>query len=149
MRLSTDLIVQRPEGLYCPAGDFYIDPWRPVARAVITHAHADHARRGHGHYLAVRSAEGLLRARLGAISLMGLDYGQRVVHHGVGLSLHPAGHVLGSAQVRLEHGGQVGLGPVAGEEALVQRRHLVDQLVHHRRGQRCRMGRGLVAHLPE
>ena len=107
MRLPTDLIVQRPEGLYCPAGDFDIDPWRPVARAVITHAHADHARRGHGHYLAVRSAEGLLRARLGAISLMGLDYGQRIVHHGVGLSLHPAGHVLGSAQVRLEHGGQV------------------------------------------
>jgi len=107
MRLGSDLIVQRPEGLYCPAGDFYIDPWRPVARAVITHAHADHARRGHGHYLAARSAEGLLRARLGAISLMGLDYGQRIVHHGVGLSLHPAGHVLGSAQVRLEHGGQV------------------------------------------
>jgi putative mRNA 3-end processing factor len=107
MRLNTDLIVQRPEGLYCPPGDFYIDPWRPVARAVITHAHADHARRGHGHYLAVRSAEGLLRARLGAISLMGLDYGQRIVHNGVGLSLHPAGHVLGSAQVRLEYGGQV------------------------------------------
>ncbi len=47
-----DLIVQRPEGLYCPPGDFYIDPWRPVPRAVITHAHADHARRGHGAYLA-------------------------------------------------------------------------------------------------
>ncbi len=102
-----DLVVQRPEGLYCPAGDFYIDPWRPVARAVITHAHSDHARAGHGHYLAAQPSEQVLRARLGEIDLQTLAYGQRVVHHGVTLSLHPAGHVLGSAQVRLEHGGQV------------------------------------------
>jgi putative mRNA 3-end processing factor len=102
-----DLIVQRPEGLYCPPGDFYIDPWRPVDRAVITHAHADHARMGHGHYLAATSAEGVLRARLGqGINLQNLDYGERITHQGVKLSLHPAGHVLGSAQVRLEHGGQ-------------------------------------------
>jgi putative mRNA 3-end processing factor len=102
-----DLIVQRPEGLYCPPGDFYIDPWRPVARAVITHAHSDHARAGHAHYLAARPAEGVLRTRLGDIDLQLLPYGERIVHHGVTLSLHPAGHVLGSAQVRLEHGGQV------------------------------------------
>jgi putative mRNA 3-end processing factor len=102
-----DLVVQRPEGLYCPMGDFYIDPWRPVARAVITHAHADHARRGHGHYLAAAPAEGVLRARLGDITLQTLAYGEAVDHFGVRISLHPAGHVLGSAQVRLEHGGQV------------------------------------------
>ena len=102
-----DLIVQRPEGLYCPPGDFYIDPWRPVARAVITHAHSDHARMGNTHYLAAQPAEGVLRARLGEIDLQTLAYGERIVHHGVTLSLHPAGHVLGSAQVRLEHGGQV------------------------------------------
>ncbi|MBA3595641.1 MAG: ligase-associated DNA damage response exonuclease [Pseudomonadota bacterium] len=102
-----DLIVQRPEGLYCPPGDFYIDPWRPVDRAVITHAHADHARLGHGHYLAATPAEGVLRSRLGQdITLQSLDYGQQIVHNGVALSLHPAGHVLGSAQVRLVHGGQ-------------------------------------------
>ena len=102
-----DLIVQRPEGLYCPPGDFYIDPWRPVARAVITHAHADHARTGHGHYLAAAPAEGVLRARLGAgIALQSVPYGQAVTHNGVTVSLHPAGHVLGSAQVRLAHGGQ-------------------------------------------
>ena len=102
-----DLIVQRPEGLYCPPGDFYIDPWRPVDRAVITHAHADHARAGHRHYLAAAPAEGVLRSRLGqAITLQALEYGQRITHHGVTVSLHPAGHVLGSAQVRLEHGGQ-------------------------------------------
>jgi len=102
-----DLVVQRPEGLYCPPGDFYIDPWRPVGRAVITHAHADHARTGHTHYLAAAPAEGVLRARLGDIALQLLPYGERIVHHGVTVSLHPAGHVLGSAQVRLEHGGQV------------------------------------------
>ncbi len=102
-----DLVVQRPEGLYCPQGDFYIDPWRPVARAIITHAHADHARVGHGHYLAPAQGEGVLRVRLGAINLQTLAYGQAITHHGVKLSLHPAGHVLGSAQVRLEHGGQV------------------------------------------
>ena len=102
-----DLVVQRPEGLYCPPGDFYIDPWRPVARAIITHAHADHARVGHGHYLAVAQAEGVLRARLGEITLQTLSYGEQIVHNGVAISLHPAGHVLGSAQVRLSHGGQV------------------------------------------
>jgi putative mRNA 3-end processing factor len=104
---ADDLIVQRPEGLYCPPGDFFIDPLRPVARAVITHAHADHARRGHGAYLATAVSEGVLRARLGAISLQGLAYGEAVVVNGVRISLHPAGHVLGSAQVRLEHGGRV------------------------------------------
>ncbi|MEY8879730.1 MAG: ligase-associated DNA damage response exonuclease [Leptothrix sp. (in: b-proteobacteria)] len=106
--MPDDLIVLRPEGLYCPPGDFYIDPWRRVERAVITHAHADHARSGHGHYLATAISEGVLRARLGAsITLQGLDYGDSVEHRGVQISLHPAGHVLGSAQVRLEHRGRV------------------------------------------
>jgi putative mRNA 3-end processing factor len=102
-----DLIVQRPEGLYCPPGDFHIDPWRPVPRAVITHAHADHARRGHAAYLATSISEGVLRTRLGAITLQGLAHGEVLVINGVQLSLHPAGHVLGSAQVRLAHRGQV------------------------------------------
>lgn len=105
---APDLIVQRPEGLYCPPGDFHIDPWRPVARAVITHAHADHARRGHEAYLASAPSEGVLRARLGEdITLQPLAYGEAVTINGVKLSLHPAGHVLGSAQVRVEHQGQV------------------------------------------
>ncbi len=103
-----DLVIQRPEGLYCPPGDFFIDPWRPVDRAVITHAHADHARMGHTHYLASAPSEGVLRSRLGAdITLQTLRYGEVIEHHGVKLSLHPAGHVLGSAQVRLEHAGRV------------------------------------------
>jgi len=105
--VAEDLVVQRPQGLYCPAGDFHIDPWRPVPRAVITHAHADHARRGHGAYLASAPSAGVLRARLGDISLQALPYGEAVELNGVRVSLHPAGHVLGSAQVRLEHRGRV------------------------------------------
>jgi putative mRNA 3-end processing factor len=103
-----DLIVLRPQGLYCPAGDFHIDPWRPVVRAVLTHAHADHARTGHTSYLATAVSEGVLRTRLGQdIALQGLAYGEAVDVNGVRVSLHPAGHVLGSAQVRVELRGQV------------------------------------------
>src|SRR5580698_923967 len=98
---QTDLIVARPEGLYCPAGDFHIDPWRPVDRAVITHAHADHACFGHRHYLAAESGAGVLQSRLPGIALQALPYGERIVINGVTVSLHPAGHVLGSAQVRV------------------------------------------------
>lgn len=102
-----DLVRLTDRGLYCEAGDFHIDPWRPVDRAVITHAHADHARRGHAHYLASRPARQVLEHRLGAITLQCLDYGESVTIRGVRVSLHPAGHVLGSAQVRLEHAGEV------------------------------------------
>ena len=105
--MADDLIVLRPQGLYCPGGDFYIDPWRPVQRAVITHAHADHARAGHLAYLASAPSAGVLRARLGAIPLRTLRYGEVQAINGVRVSLHPAGHVLGSAQVRVEQGGQV------------------------------------------
>ena len=103
-----DLIVARPEGLYCPPGNFYIDPWRPVDRAVITHGHSDHARRGNNHYLTAALGAGILRKRLGKdIRLDTLNYGEAIDHHGVRLSLHAAGHVLGSAQVRLEYKGEV------------------------------------------
>lgn len=101
------LVVLHPEGLFCPAGGFHIDPWRPVERAVITHAHADHARSGHRHYLAATSARHVLRQRLGDIRLDTLEYGETVTMNGVRVSLHPAGHVLGSAQVRIEHHGEV------------------------------------------
>jgi putative mRNA 3-end processing factor len=101
------MLLARPEGLYCAAGDFYIDPWRPVGRAVITHAHSDHARAGHRHYLASRDGEAVLRARLGDISLQSVAWAEPVDVGGVRVSLHPAGHVLGAAQVRLEHRGEV------------------------------------------
>lgn len=106
--MPSDLVVERPEGLYCPPGDFFIDPWRPVERAVITHAHSDHATPGHAHVLAHDDAAGVLRARLGVdLNLQTLPYGSAIDHHGVRLSLHPAGHVLGSAQLRIEHHGRV------------------------------------------
>lgn len=88
-------------------GNFHIDPWRPVERAVITHAHADHARFGHAHYLAAAPGVGVLRSRLPGIDVQGLEYGEAIVVNGVRVSLHPAGHVLGSAQVRVEHKGRV------------------------------------------
>jgi putative mRNA 3-end processing factor len=104
---ASDLIIARPEGLYCPPGDFYIDPWRPVERAVITHAHADHARFGHARYLSAQAGLGVLLSRLPGINVQGVPYGEAVDIQGVRVSLHPAGHVLGSSQVRVEHGGRV------------------------------------------
>jgi putative mRNA 3-end processing factor len=102
-----DLIAQTPEGLYCAAGDFHIDPLRPVARAVITHAHSDHARYGSELYLCHKDTAPILRKRLGDIRIETLDFGESVTRGDVALSLHPAGHVLGSAQVRLESRGEV------------------------------------------
>jgi putative mRNA 3-end processing factor len=102
------LLETTDRGLYCRAGDFFIDPWEPVERAVITHAHSDHARWGSDAYLA--SAEGLavLRARIGADArIQAVDYGEKVDLNGVSVSLHPAGHILGSAQIRVEHRGEV------------------------------------------
>lgn len=83
------LVVARPEGLYCAAGDFFIDPWRPVSKAVITHAHADHARTGSTQYVAAAPGEGVLRTRLGAIDLHAMPYGQTLGINGVTLSFHP------------------------------------------------------------
>jgi putative mRNA 3-end processing factor len=101
-----DLLHVTDAGLYCPRGDFYIDPWRRVPRAVITHAHADHARSGCGRYLCAAPGALVLRSRVGgAAPIDTLRHGQSVSMNGVDVSLHPAGHVLGSAQVRLSHGG--------------------------------------------
>jgi putative mRNA 3-end processing factor len=95
-------------GLYCEAGDFYIDPWQPVDRAVITHAHGDHARWGSRHYLASTEGHRVLRTRLGAdASIQTVDYGEPLDLNGVRVSMHPAGHILGSAQIRVEHAGEV------------------------------------------
>ncbi|ASP22810.1 Xnuc_lig_assoc: putative exonuclease, DNA ligase-associated [Antarctobacter heliothermus] len=94
-------------GIYCPAGDFYIDPWRPVDRALITHGHADHARPGHGAYLATTGALPVIRHRLGEITAEGIAYGAAQAIGGARVSFHPAGHLPGSAQIRVEVGGQV------------------------------------------
>jgi putative mRNA 3-end processing factor len=101
------LIQSTALGLYCSAGDFYLDPWRPVPRAVISHAHGDHARPGCERYLTSRDGERVLRVRLGEANVDTAAYGQVIEHNGVRISFHPAGHVLGSAQIRLEHEGEV------------------------------------------
>ena len=103
MNRPAPLVVRRPEGLYCPQGDFFIDPWRPVDRAVITHGHADHARPGHGHVLCSMRGLPVLRARLGeAQSFQGLGFGQRLRLQDAWVSLHPASHVLGASQILIE-----------------------------------------------
>jgi putative mRNA 3-end processing factor len=102
------LIEPTSSGLYCAAGDFYIDPWAAVERAVITHAHGDHLRPGSRAYLTTEESGMLVRQRLGPEApVTGLAYGHAVDIDGVRVSLHPAGHILGSAQVRVEHRGEV------------------------------------------
>src|SRR5438874_4351451 len=102
------LISLTARGLYCKQGDFYIDPWRPVDTAVITHAHSDHAYRGSRSYLVAKEGEQLARIRLDPESSISTQkYGESAVINGVKLSFHPAGHILGSAQVRVEYKGEV------------------------------------------
>lgn len=97
-------------GLYCIPGDFYVDPLKPVDRAVVTHAHSDHARWGCKRYLAAQPGESLLRMRLNSdAEFLFLSYGQKLTVGGVKISFHPAGHILGSAQIRLEYRDQIAL----------------------------------------
>lgn len=108
MPLAEDTIIDTPDGLYCPAGDFHIDPWRPVERAVITHGHSDHARAGHTTYLCSPTSEPILRLRCGKdITVQTLPFGRSLELGGATISLHPAGHILGSAQVRVDVAGHV------------------------------------------
>lgn len=96
-------------GLYCEAGDFHIDPWAPVPRAVVTHAHGDHLTWGCDAYLVSETGAAVSRERLGTwgAGLESLPYGDTRTINGVRVSFHPAGHILGSAQIRLEHRGEV------------------------------------------
>lgn len=95
------------KGLYCAAGGFYIDPWQPVHKAVITHAHSDHARIGSHSYLCHHDTLPILQLRLGPGSYQGLGWNEPVDMNGVKVSLHPAGHIIGSSQVRVEYKGEV------------------------------------------
>lgn len=101
------LIEFTDKGLYCGPGDFYIDPWRPVHRAVITHAHSDHAKAGSKQYLCHHLTKPLLQLRLGEHVFQGVEWNETVWMNGVKVSLHPAGHIIGSSQVRIEHNGEV------------------------------------------
>jgi putative mRNA 3-end processing factor len=96
------------KGLYCEAGNFYIDPWQPVERAIITHAHSDHARWGSQYYLCHKFSKPILQLRLGSdIKVDTVEWNQAVYFNGVTVSLHPAGHILGSSQIRVEYKGEV------------------------------------------
>jgi putative mRNA 3-end processing factor len=95
------------QGLYCESGNFYVDPWSGVDLALITHSHSDHARWGSKSYLTVASGVELLRARLTDASIHSMEYGETRTINGVTVSFHPAGHVLGSSQIRLEYRGEV------------------------------------------
>jgi putative mRNA 3-end processing factor len=95
-------------GIYCRPADIYIDPWRPVDRAIITHGHADHSRAGHKYYLCTTTAAPVIRYRLGQrINMQTMGMGDTLVHRGVRFTFFPAGHIPGSAQVRVEYRGEV------------------------------------------
>jgi putative mRNA 3-end processing factor len=94
-------------GIYCPQADVYIDPWKPVNKAIITHAHSDHAHYGHKNYLAHTHSETILKYRLGNIQIETLSYNETISINNVKISLHPAGHIIGSAQVRLEYKNEI------------------------------------------
>jgi putative mRNA 3-end processing factor len=96
------------KGLYCEPGDFYIDPWQPVHKAVITHAHSDHARPGSNSYLCHHASKPILQLRLGIENnIQSVGWNEEVLINGIKISLHPAGHIIGSSQIRVEHKGEV------------------------------------------
>lgn len=101
------LIEFSDKGLYCRQGNFYIDPWMPVDKAIITHAHSDHARGGSNFYLCHHFTKPLLQLRLGDNVYESVDWNEPIFMNGVKVSLHPAGHIIGSAQIRVEYHGEV------------------------------------------
>jgi len=102
------IIQFRPEGIYCIPGNFYIDPWKPVDMALITHGHADHARWGMKKYLCHHFTVPILKSRIGAdIQVQGIRYNETIRINQVNVSFHPAGHIIGSAQIKLEYKGKI------------------------------------------
>ena len=101
------LLVFNNRGIYCPQADVYIDAWKPVNKCIISHGHSDHARFGHKHYLTHKFNVPIIKHRLGDINAKGVEWGEKIKINGVVFSLHPAGHVIGSSQVRVEYKGEV------------------------------------------
>jgi putative mRNA 3-end processing factor len=108
MSSHSPLLTLSEAGLYCPAADVYLDPWRPVSRALITHAHSDHARPGSSYYMAHHRSVPILHHRLGTSphQVQGVEYGESVTIRGVRFTWYPAGHVPGSAQILVEAKGE-------------------------------------------
>jgi putative mRNA 3-end processing factor len=105
--MRAPLLVFNDKGIYCEQADVYLDPWKPVTNAIITHGHADHSRFGHRNYITHHTNVAIIRHRLGPISVTGKDWHETFTVNGVKFSLHPAGHIIGSAQVRVEYKGEV------------------------------------------
>ena len=101
------LLVHTALGLYCPKADVYLDPWKPVKKAILSHGHADHARWGSSSYLCTPTAAPVIKYRLGDINLEPLPFGEEKLINGVSFSFHPAGHILGSAQIKVSYKGEM------------------------------------------
>lgn len=101
------LLIHTALGLYCPKADVYLDPWKPVKKAILSHGHADHARWGSSSYLCTPTAAPVIKYRLGDINLETLPFGEEKLINGVSFSFHPAGHILGSAQIKVSYKGEM------------------------------------------
>ncbi|MCG9970674.1 ligase-associated DNA damage response exonuclease [Christiangramia crocea] len=105
--MKTPLLAFNEKGIYCALADVYIDPWKPVKKAIISHGHADHARWGHQQYITHISNVPIIKHRLGDIEVSGVEWNESFSIRGVKFSLHPAGHIIGSSQIRVEYKGEV------------------------------------------
>lgn len=105
--MKTPLLVFNQKGIYCEVADVYLDPWKPVKKAIISHGHADHSRWGHQQYITHHSNVAIIKHRLGDITVAGKEWNETFTINGVKFSLHPAGHIIGSSQIRVEYKGEV------------------------------------------
>ena len=105
--MKTPLLQFTEKGIYCKVAQVYLDPWKPVDKAIISHGHADHSRWGHKQYITHHRNVPIIKHRLGPISVSGKNWGETFTINGVKFSLHPAGHIIGSSQIRVEHQGEV------------------------------------------
>ncbi|WP_372919599.1 ligase-associated DNA damage response exonuclease [Salegentibacter sp.] len=105
--MEKPLLVFDDKGIYCAIADVYLDPWKPVDKAIISHGHADHSRLGHKKYITHHSNIPIIKHRLGDIEVSGKEWNETFTINGVKFSLHPAGHIIGSSQIRVEHKGEI------------------------------------------
>lgn len=105
--MRTPLLAFNEKGIYCARADVYLDPWKPVEKAIISHGHADHARWGHQRYITHHTNVPVIKHRLGDIEVSGKEWNETFTINGVKFSLHPAGHIIGSSQIRVEYKGEV------------------------------------------
>ncbi|MCF4100343.1 ligase-associated DNA damage response exonuclease [Gillisia sp. M10.2A] len=105
--MKPPLLAFNKKGIYCAVANVYLDPWRPVEKAIISHGHADHSRYGHKKYITHHTNVPIIKHRLGEIEVTGKDWGETFTINGVKFSLHPAGHIIGSSQIRVEYKGEV------------------------------------------